>query len=83
MPNTTKPFLMDRNLRQLVASELWRIFGMECDAFTIAFDQGGVSIRIPFNSPVDLAGPQVLTGVVRSANDYQEFTVVGAHVPRE
>lgn len=82
MPMQT-PFRMDQDLRKTIAAELWRIFGLECEAFTLAFDQGGVSIRIPFSKPIDLCGPQVITGVVRNANEYHEYVVVHAGAPEE
>lgn len=70
-------------MRKSIAHDLWRIFGLECEAFTIAFDQGGVSIRIPFTSTVDLEGPQVITGAVKGANDYREFIVVDSFAPKD
>lgn len=66
---------LDLATRREAADALWRIFGLISHKIAITFDEDGITIRVPFDEPHDLDGPELIYGVATNVHEYHEADI--------
>ena len=66
---------LDLRMRQEIATEVWRIFGLMARKVAFTFDEDGITIRVPFNEPKDLDGPVFISGYGKGVEEYFEIPI--------
>ena len=69
----TEPSKLDLHSRKEIADAVWSVFGLLSSHVTFSFDEDGVSIRVPFQVPVDLDGPAIISGIAKGYGEYEEL----------
>jgi len=66
---------LDSHIRKEISNEVYRIFALMSSRISFAFDGEGVTIRVAFDNPQDLNGPEFISGVSEGINKYFEVPV--------
>ena len=68
-----EPSKLDLHSRKEIADAVWSVFGLLSSHVTFAFDESGVTIRVPFQADVDLDGPAIISAIAKGYGEYEEF----------
>ena len=67
--------ILNLRIRKEIANEVWRVFALHSRNICLSYDEDGITIRVPFELPMDLGGPEFVAGQISSLNKYSEIPV--------
>ena len=70
---------LDTSIRREIARAIWAIFALLSDQITLSFDEDGLTIRVAFNEVQDLDGPDLVWGITKSYDHYEEHPAKVRH----